>query len=133
MHVSFIFAFLCLSTSSKPNLICLLMFLFIVDKIMVRYGLSKDDLKFVASGESTTYAASDMCEAPATTTGFWDPGYMHDVLLQNLQPAKKYYYSFGSSKVSDIFYIFHEIASLPILLAQARCSTGDISVGGNRI
>ena len=62
-------------------------------------------------GVSSTYKASDMCTAPATTTGFIDPGYIHDVLLIDLHPNTKYYFKYGSSEVSKLpFYLLNEPA-----------------------
>ena len=55
----------------------------------------------VATGSSGTYTASMMCSAPANQTGqqfFIDPGLMHRVLLQGLQPDTDYWYSFGNER-----------------------------------
>ncbi|KAG7387325.1 hypothetical protein PHYBOEH_008274 [Phytophthora boehmeriae] len=65
---------------------------------MVRYGESAEDLSFEATGTSSTYRASDMCHAPATTIGqqsFRDPGYMHTVALTGLKPNTYYFYQYG--------------------------------------
>ena len=48
---------------------------------------------------SKTYTADDMCAAPANSAQFVDPGFIHDVLLTNLEPGTRYYYSYGSEKV----------------------------------
>jgi len=41
-----------------------------------------------------------MCAEPANDiNAFVDPGYIHDVLLTNLLPGNRYYYSYGSVKV----------------------------------
>ncbi|KAJ0389687.1 hypothetical protein ATCC90586_011015 [Pythium insidiosum] len=66
---------------------------------LARYGRQRDALARVVAGESTTYAASDMCEAPATTMGqrlYRDPGYMHTVVMRDLEPDVDYYYQFGN-------------------------------------
>ena len=55
---------------------------------------------FKAEGSSKTYKKSHMCGPPASTNGFTDPGYIHDVLLTDLSPSSQYFYSYGSSKVS---------------------------------
>ncbi len=50
------------------------------------------------TGASHTYAASDMCGAPANITSavcFRDPGFQHDVLLTELEPGQRYYYRVG--------------------------------------
>ncbi|XP_066910739.1 uncharacterized protein [Clytia hemisphaerica] len=66
--------------------------------IKVSYGKTKalgtTQTKFTAN----TYKASDMCEANANTTGFWDPGYIYDVLLTDLEPNTRYYYSCGTEE-----------------------------------
>ena len=77
-------------------------FSILVDKPTVMFGLTEEKLDQIAYGTSTTYKASDMCGAPANAEGFWDPGYMHDVLLKSLKPNTKYFYSFGSKEVSEI-------------------------------
>jgi len=42
-----------------------------------------------------------MCAEPANdVNAFVDPGYIHDVLLTNLKPGTRYYYSYGSGKVN---------------------------------
>jgi len=49
-------------------------------------------------GESTTYVAADMCEAPATSTdpGFFiSPGYLHKVKVGNLKAGVEYNYKVG--------------------------------------
>ncbi|KAF0698960.1 Aste57867_10451 [Aphanomyces stellatus] len=50
-------------------------------------------------GTSTTYAASDMCHAPATIVAqqwFRDPGFMHTIVMDELTLATTYYYQFGN-------------------------------------
>ena len=37
-----------------------------------------------------------MCQANANTKGFWHPGITYDVLLTNLKPNTRYYYSYGT-------------------------------------
>lgn len=50
---------------------------------------------------STTYGAEDMCAAPATTTGFRDPGYIHSALLAGLPAGEKVYYVFGDGQATS--------------------------------
>lgn len=64
----------------------------------VRYGLSPGSLGLEATGNSTTYRASDMCAAHANVTSqqlFRDPGYIHHVLLDGLAPNTTYHYAYG--------------------------------------
>lgn len=73
-------------------------------KPVVFYGTAADNLTLSASGVSRTYTNSDMCGPPANQTMFFiNPGFLHDVLLTELQPKSTYYYKFGSEGVfSDV-------------------------------
>lgn len=65
----------------------------------VKYGLRASELSQSASGNSSTYTASDMCHAPANITGqtwFRDPGFMHKVILTGLESGETYFYRFGN-------------------------------------
>ena len=65
----------------------------------VQYGVDPSTMS-VVKGNSKTYTAADMCAKPASDiNAFVDPGYIHDVLLTNLKPGTRYYYSYGSAKV----------------------------------
>ena len=69
-------------------------------KPVLYYGAAADNLTLSATGFSKTYNSSDMCGAPANQTSFFvDPGFLHDVLLTELQPKSTYYYKFGSEGV----------------------------------
>ena len=68
----------------------------------MKYGESNDHLDMQATGESWTYKASDMCGPYANTSGFRDPGYMFDVLLTDLKPITRYFYSYGTKQVSYV-------------------------------
>lgn len=72
---------------------------------VVRYGLSTSMSQSVYKVDIKTYSASDMCESPANSSGFWNPGFIYDVLLSDLRPNMKYYYSFGTKDVCQIFYL----------------------------
>uniref|UniRef100_K3WU61 Purple acid phosphatase n=1 Tax=Globisporangium ultimum (strain ATCC 200006 / CBS 805.95 / DAOM BR144) TaxID=431595 RepID=K3WU61_GLOUD len=67
---------------------------------VIQYGVSEDALTQSASVTSrTTYAASDMCVAPATRvspTDFRDPGYMYSGVMTGLQPDTRFFYRVGS-------------------------------------
>ena len=68
-----------------------------------RWGLEPHNLTHSVTGTSATYAASDMCNAPANESGplkFVDPGQIHRVLLTGLPLAAnrsraKVFYSVG--------------------------------------
>lgn len=77
-----------------------IVFLFLVSKPIVKYGLTPNLDKVETEYLEHTYKASDMCEEPANSTGYWDPGYTYDVVLKNLKPNTRYYYSFGTENVS---------------------------------
>ncbi|EIE24225.1 Metallo-dependent phosphatase [Coccomyxa subellipsoidea C-169] len=48
------------------------------------------------AGTTKTYTKADLCAAPATGTGFFDPGSLHTAAMTGLQPSTKYYYIYGS-------------------------------------
>ena len=62
------------------------------DTLKIKNALSNN-----ATGVSTTYARGDMCGPPANTTGWFDPGWFHYVIITGLDPGKKYYYRYGGS------------------------------------
>ncbi|CAF3957658.1 unnamed protein product [Rotaria magnacalcarata] len=67
-----------------------------------QYGLNPLSLEFHQNGTTTTYTASDMCEGKANAWGpqaFIDPGYMHTILLEDLQPGTIYYYRVGNDEL----------------------------------
>lgn len=47
------------------------------------------------TGNYTTYSASDLCTAPANTTGYIFPGIFNRVVVDGLTPSTRYYYSVG--------------------------------------
>lgn len=59
---------------------------------VVRYGVSKGNLRTKVGTTATTYTQIDMCDSPANSVGWRDPGYIHTALLHGLQPGKRYYY-----------------------------------------
>jgi hypothetical protein len=67
----------------------------------VQYGLAPGLYSSTATGSSITYTASMMCGAPANVTSeqtFRPPGYIHDVVLDNLAYNTIYYYRFGNEQ-----------------------------------
>ena len=70
----------------------------LADPPIVHYG-TDSSLRFTAEGTSTTYKNTDMCGPPASSQGFFSPGFIHDVLLTGLSASTQYLYSYGSSKV----------------------------------
>ncbi|EDO31661.1 predicted protein, partial [Nematostella vectensis] len=62
----------------------------------VLYGESQPEIR--VTGSSRTYSNDSMCGPPASSTGFWDPGYIHEVLLTGLRPDTVYQYSYGSTE-----------------------------------
>lgn len=71
--------------------------------VRVRYGKTKSLEMTQTKFTFKTYKASDMCETLANTTGFWDPGFIYDVLLTDLEPNTRYFYSCGSEEVGCLF------------------------------
>lgn len=77
----------------------------------VKYGLSQDNLQYVASGTSDTYSKEDMlnCERNSYAVSYFiDPGFIHNVLLTNLKSNTKYYYRVGDGE--NWSKVFHFIA-----------------------
>eukprot|EP00042_Codosiga_hollandica_P051427 m.631135 g.631135 ORF g.631135 m.631135 type:complete len:480 (-) comp58283_c0_seq22:2372-3811(-) len=65
----------------------------------VRFGTEPNSLTELVNGTTSTYAASNMCNAPANITAqvyFRSPGYIHRVLLSGLAYSTTYYYKFGN-------------------------------------
>jgi acid phosphatase type 7 len=64
-------------------------------RAVVQYGASPSSLSFQAAATGDTYAASDMCQSPATTvaaTWFRDPGVMYTAVMTGLAAESTYYY-----------------------------------------
>lgn len=75
---------------------------------VVQYGVDPSTMSVVKGNISKTYTAADMCSEPANdTNAFVDPGYIHDVLLTNLKPGTRYYYSYGSEKAMSPIHHFN--------------------------
>jgi acid phosphatase type 7 len=77
----------------------------------VEYGLSPYWLDHIVLAKGDSYAASDMCEAPATKVAarqFRDPGMIYNAVLTNLKPETTYYYrvSGGLGTVSSKTFKF---------------------------
>ena len=76
---------------------------------MVRYGLTNALEKVSFKSSVQTYSASDMCESPANSSVFRDPGFIYDVLLVDLLPNTKYYYSYGTEGVSFLNIYLNDV------------------------
>jgi len=66
-----------------------------------QYGLNPSTLQWQVNGTTLTYTASDMCEGKATIWGpqnFIHPGFMHTILLENLQSSVTYFYRVGTDE-----------------------------------
>ena len=70
------------------------------DTSVVKYGKDPSAWSVVTANITKTYTAADMCAAPANGVQFVDPGFIHDVLLTDLSPGTRYYYTYGSEKVT---------------------------------
>lgn len=73
---------------------------------IVEYGTTRN-LGLIVKGTSSTYSVDDMinCESSSQATiNFLDPGFIHNVLLNNLKSKTTYYYRVGDGTTwSDIF------------------------------
>eukprot|EP00252_Welwitschia_mirabilis_P007864 TRINITY_DN19574_c0_g1_i1.p1 TRINITY_DN19574_c0_g1~~TRINITY_DN19574_c0_g1_i1.p1 ORF type:complete len:468 (-),score=62.46 TRINITY_DN19574_c0_g1_i1:859-2262(-) len=68
-------------------------------KSYVRFGLDQDDLRHTVQTLSVTYTRDQMCDSPANTSRGWrDPGFIHDAVMEDLLPGKRYFYQVGSDK-----------------------------------
>jgi acid phosphatase type 7 len=59
---------------------------------------------------SSTYTRDDMCNSPANSTGWFEPGMIHSVVLDNLIEGEVYNYTFGDDSA---LYRFPQQFSLP--------------------
>lgn len=64
---------------------------------VVRYGLSSDRMDLVVGTRVGRYEREDMCDTPANNSEGWrDPGFVHDGVMVDLEPGKRYFYKVGS-------------------------------------
>ncbi|CAF1045225.1 unnamed protein product [Adineta steineri] len=82
-----------------------------------QYGFDSTSLHFQSNGTTITYQASDMCEGKANITGpqtFINPGYMHTILLNNLNSSTIYYYRVGNNEHgwSPIYHFINRPANI---------------------
>jgi len=60
----------------------------------------------VPASSSITWAAEDLCGPPATTVGFFPPGFVHSAVLTGLAPGGTYSYTVGDSTGRSQHYSF---------------------------
>lgn len=58
----------------------------------VKYGRKMEMMDSEVRTDMKRYERSDMCESPANSSGWRDPGFIHDGVMKNLMSGKKYYY-----------------------------------------
>lgn len=59
----------------------------------VKYGPKKDSLDDVAAARVGRYELEHMCDSPANHSSGWrDPGFIHDGVMTNLKSGVRYYY-----------------------------------------
>lgn len=64
---------------------------------VVRYGSDPDRMDQVVETRVGRYEREDMCDSPANhSVGWRDPGFIHDGVMMNLKPGKRYFYKVGS-------------------------------------
>jgi hypothetical protein len=73
---------------------------------MVKYGASPGNYTQTAAAISSTYGRDDLCGEPATSDGWWHPGWMHRALITGLPLAKPTApsSSISSSSISSLVY-----------------------------
>ncbi|KAF5745436.1 putative Nucleotide pyrophosphatase/phosphodiesterase [Tripterygium wilfordii] len=63
----------------------------------VRYGLEDGAFVHVAATRVDRYEREHMCDRPANeSTGWRDPGWIHDAVMKDLKKGVRYYYQVGS-------------------------------------
>ena len=60
-----------------------------------RVGTSPGNYSITATGRTQTYYPADLCTAPANDTGYIFPGFFNAVVVGDLLPSTKYYYTVG--------------------------------------
>ncbi|KAK9051023.1 hypothetical protein SSX86_027648 [Deinandra increscens subsp. villosa] len=64
---------------------------------VVRYGLRSGRMDRVVGTRVGRYEREDMCDSPANSSVGWrDPGFIHDGVMVDLEPGKRYFYKVGS-------------------------------------
>ncbi|XP_064405797.1 uncharacterized protein LOC135350876 [Halichondria panicea] len=63
----------------------------------VKWGTTSKQYTVMKNAVSSTYKATDMCASPARDYGWLDPGMIHKVTLEKLEPQTKYFYIFGDA------------------------------------
>lgn len=77
-----------------------------VGQPLIRWGAGPQSLDREAPADSTTYTREDMCGAPANSTGWLDPGALHSVVLGDLAPGRRYFYTVGSRvRAFHVFWV----------------------------
>lgn len=72
---------------------------------VARYSIADEDFILI-HGRSDTYTAKNLCQAPANLTEagkFYDPGMLHIVELENLEPDTRYSYQVGLLQGEIVF------------------------------
>jgi hypothetical protein len=67
----------------------------------VRYGLSAGQLSQSATATDYTYTQTEMCGAPANSTGWRAPGTFYTAVLSSLPVNSKVFYQFGDAATSN--------------------------------
>lgn len=100
--------------------------------ISVRYGTSSTNLSQVATGDVTTYVASDLCGAPANKEGFFAPGFFKNVVLEDLTPNTQYYYRIQGEPEAQVPWSFRSpqpsgenISTYILVAADVGCTEPD--------
>jgi len=63
----------------------------------VWYGESSGVYSRSVPAKSSTYTVDQMCGPPAATTGWREPGTLHNAIMTDLIPGRRYYYVFGDA------------------------------------
>lgn len=64
----------------------------------VKYGTHSGVYTHTVSATTESYNYTDLCNEPATTVGWHDPGLINNAVLGNLMPQSTVYYVFGDER-----------------------------------
>jgi len=84
-------------------------------KPKVLYGTRPNQCTASVHAKSTTYKRDQLCGAPATTSGWRDPGLIHSAVMTDLIPGVRYFYTYG-----DVYGMSEEKSFVAPLPAGAR-------------
>lgn len=77
---------------------------------VVKWGTASGDYSHTSAASSGSYTAKDICGPPANSIGWTEPGTFHSVVLDGLEPGRRYYYVVGD-EVSKCYLVWTDLLS----------------------